>query len=281
MRVCVCVCRRWGAVICKCNSDGEISSRCATAARKVSAAVIRIPLSREEEQPAVLHRECERCARPRRSPTPVPNGAYFNCCTKKKFDSRSRGTGVSPNTLAWLRRLASRERPHSHSARDVVGLIYWARYSVWLQMHPGTRPGCRMINLEDLGCVHPGSMENMNEADPSDGVAGEGAAWEQVGRRRGVRIWLGFVSRALSCSHHGRRLPAWSACHIRAAAMGLAHWGPVGHRTTERKAPSPPPPCHQSNRWATCATRAPFRSATASCVHFTTWFVMRGIGRGL
>lgn len=33
-----------------------------------------------------------------------------------------------------------------------------------------------MINLEDLGCVHTGSAENMNEADPSDGEVGKGAA---------------------------------------------------------------------------------------------------------
>lgn len=165
VHVCGCVCRRWGAVICECNSDGEISSRCVTAAHKVSAAVIRIPLSREEQQPTLPDCERDHRALPRRSPTLVPNGAYFNCC-KKKIDSRSQGTVVSSNALTWLGRLALRKRPHSHSARDVLGLIYAAPYSVWLRMHFGMWPGCRMINLEDLGCVHTGSVENMNEADP-------------------------------------------------------------------------------------------------------------------
>lgn len=238
MCMCGCVCRRWGAIVYKCNSDGEISSRCVTAAHKVSAAVIRIPLNREE-QPTLPTANVSAAHSPAGRPHQLPTAPILTLVKKKNWQQVT-GDGCQFKRINLTRPSGfAKERPHSHSARDVLGLIYAAPYSMWLQMHPGMRPGCRMINLEDLGCVHTGSVKSMNEADPSDGEVGKGAAWEPVVRRRRVQTWLGFVARVLPCPRRSHCLPARSACHIPAAAKGLAHWGPFCHRTRERKKPPP------------------------------------------
>lgn len=62
VHVCMCLLSLHGPSFGNAIQIGRFSSRYETAARKVSAAVIRIPLSREEEQPALLHRE--RCTHP-------------------------------------------------------------------------------------------------------------------------------------------------------------------------------------------------------------------------
>lgn len=85
VHVCGCVCRRWGAVGCKCNSDGEISSRCVTAAHKVSAAVIRIPLNREEEQPTLPTANVSAAHSPAGRPRQLPTAPILTVVKKKNL----------------------------------------------------------------------------------------------------------------------------------------------------------------------------------------------------